>query len=99
MLASKVVPTSSGEFTIAPLTLRQVENLFSGERGPSRMEMVLTALRNTGTEPDADALKDQLSPRSIKELVDAIAELTGLDLAPTGESTAAETPGPSSTAA
>ena len=99
MLASKTVPTSSGEFTIAPLTLRQAENMFPGESGPSRMEVVLTSLRNAGVEADAEALKDQLSPRSIKELVDAIMQLTGLELQPTGEAAAAETPGPTSTAA
>lgn len=99
MLATKPVPTSSGEFTIAPLTLRQVESLFSGEHGPSRMDLVLAALRNAGSEPEVEELKDQLSPRSIKELVSAIADLTGLDLETPGEAPAAETPGTSSTAA
>lgn len=99
MLATKTVSTSSGEFTIAPLTLRQVETMFPGDRGPSRMDIILTSLQNAGTDTDAEAMKDQLSPRSTVELVEAIMSLTGLEFQPAGESTAAETPGPTSTAA
>lgn len=99
MLASKVVPTSSGEFTIAPLTLSQVESMFPGDKGPTRMELVLVSLENAGKPTNAEDLKNQVSPRSMRELVAAIMDLTGLEFEPVGEVTAAETLTPTSTAA
>lgn len=98
MLASKVVSTSSGEFTIAPLTLRQCEQMFpEGSAGPTASALIFQSLQNAGWDRSEDDLKDLLSPRAVKELSAAILDLTGL--IPTGEAMAAESLGATSTAA
>lgn len=102
MLATKTVTTSSGEFTIAPLTLRQVEAFYPADgAAPKVIDLIYQSLLNAGYDPSCgpDSMKDVLSPRSIGELKDAVMDLTGLVPANPGEAPAAETSSTTSTAA
>ena len=85
MLATKTVPTSSGEFTIAPLTLRQVENA----ENFLYLTAISLSMTNAGTPTTEDELKDMLSIRSVKELAEAVMELSGLAPIKPGEDQAA----------
>lgn len=97
MLATKKVPTSSGDFVIAPLTLRQVED----SNNFAYLTACALAINNANPEVPCteDGLKDLLSLRSVKELAEAVMDLSGLAPVKAGEDHAVEETSTTSTAA
>jgi hypothetical protein len=95
MLPLKSVPTQTGEYIIAPLTLRQVED--SANFSPKRA--VSLALGNAGNPISEDALSDELTLPALKTLAEAVMELSGLGPVKPGEDLAVEETLTTSTAA